>query len=52
MANGSSRIATNISDVAAASASAVQGVEQTREASTEVARTADELRGLVGAFRL
>jgi methyl-accepting chemotaxis protein len=52
VANGSSRIATNIADVAGASATSVQGVEQTRTASTEVARTADELRRLVGAFRL
>ncbi|WP_433298462.1 methyl-accepting chemotaxis protein [Actinoplanes sp. CA-030573] len=52
VASGSSRIAANISDVAAASATAVQGVEQTRQASTEVARTADDLRALVGAFRL
>jgi len=29
----------------------VQGVEQTRQASSEVARTADELRSLVGAFK-
>jgi methyl-accepting chemotaxis protein len=52
VASGSSRIAANISDVAAASGSAVEGVEHTRQASNEVARTADELRGLVGAFRL
>ncbi|WP_250028040.1 methyl-accepting chemotaxis protein [Paractinoplanes maris] len=52
VANGSARIATNISDVSTASAEAVHGVEQTRTASTGVARTADELRSLVSAFRL
>nr|WP_221378488.1 methyl-accepting chemotaxis protein [Actinoplanes polyasparticus] len=52
VANGSVRIATNITDVSAASAEAVRGVEQTRTASDGVARTADELRSLVGAFRL
>jgi methyl-accepting chemotaxis protein len=52
VASGSSRIAANIADVSAASASAVQGVNQTRRASAEVARTAEELRGLVGAFRI
>jgi len=52
VASGSSRIAANIADVATASASAVQGVNQTRQASAEVARTAEELRGLVGAFRI
>jgi len=52
VASGSVRIATNITDVNAASAEAVRGVEQTRTASDGVARTADELRSLVGAFRL
>jgi methyl-accepting chemotaxis protein len=52
VASGSSRIAANISDVSTASASAVHGVTQTRQASEEVARTAEELRALVGAFRL
>jgi methyl-accepting chemotaxis protein len=52
VASGSSRIAANISDVAAASTSAVQGVTQTRQASDDVARTAEELRGLVAAFKL
>ena len=51
VADGSSRIATNITDVSAASAMSVRGVEQTRMASAEVARTADELRGLVSAFK-
>ena len=52
VASGSSRIAANISDVSTASATAVQGVTQTRQASDEVARTAEELRTLVGAFKL
>jgi hypothetical protein len=30
----------------------VEGVTQTRQASEEVARTAEQLRTLVGAFRL
>jgi methyl-accepting chemotaxis protein len=52
VASGSSRIAANIADVSTASASAVEGVNATRQASTEVARTAEELRGLVGAFKI
>jgi methyl-accepting chemotaxis protein len=52
VASGSNRIATNIADVATASSSAVQGVTQTRRASDDVARTAEELRSLVGAFKL
>ncbi len=52
VASGSSRIAANISDVSTASASAVHGVTQTRQASEEVARTAEQLRTLVGAFKL
>jgi len=52
VAMGSHRIAANIADVSGASASAVHGVNQTRHASAEVARTAEELRGLVSAFRL
>ena len=51
VAAGSQRIATNISDVSSASAATVGGVNQTREASTEVSRTAEELRSLVGAFK-
>ncbi|SDT42720.1 methyl-accepting chemotaxis protein [Actinoplanes derwentensis] len=51
VAAGSQRIATNISDVSAASAATVGGVNQTREASNEVSRTAEELRNLVGAFK-
>jgi methyl-accepting chemotaxis protein len=52
VASGSSRIAANIADVSTASGSALHGVTQTRQASDEVARTAEELRALVGAFRL
>jgi methyl-accepting chemotaxis protein len=52
VASGSSRIAANIADVSTASASSVEGVNQTRQASAEVARTAEELRGLVGAFKI
>jgi methyl-accepting chemotaxis protein len=52
VALGSSRIAANIADVAGASAGAVQGVTQTRQASNEVARTAEQLRGLVSAFTI
>jgi methyl-accepting chemotaxis protein len=52
VAAGSSRIAASISDVSTASATAVQGVGQTRQASDEVARTAEELRALVAAFKL
>jgi methyl-accepting chemotaxis protein len=51
VAAGSQRIATNISDVSSASAATVGGVNQTREASTEVSRTAEELRSLVTAFK-
>ena len=51
VAAGSQRIAANISDVSSASAATVGGVTQTREASTDVSRTAEELRTLVGAFR-
>ncbi|GAA2595143.1 hypothetical protein GCM10010435_87710 [Winogradskya consettensis] len=52
VASGSSRIATNIADVSAATGQASSGVQQTRDASAEVARTADELRTLVQAFKL
>ncbi|BBH68967.1 hypothetical protein ACTI_56520 [Actinoplanes sp. OR16] len=51
VAAGSGRIAANISDVSSASAMTVSGVNQTREASEEVSRTAEELRNLVGAFK-
>ena len=52
VAAGSSRIAANIADVSTAGQTAAQGVNQTREASAEVARTAEELRVLVGGFKL
>jgi len=52
VAAGSSRIAANIADVSSAGQSAAQGVNQTREASVEVARSAEELRVLVGGFKL
>ncbi|GGN72817.1 hypothetical protein GCM10010112_41570 [Actinoplanes lobatus] len=52
VAGGSSRIAISIAEVARASAVSVDGTGQTRQASSEVARTAEELRALVGAFTL
>ncbi len=52
VASGSHRIAGHISDVSAATSASVQGVQQARQASAEVARAAEELRTLVGAFRL
>jgi methyl-accepting chemotaxis protein len=52
VASGSSRIAGNIADVSAAGSNSLGGVDETRAASVEVARTAEELRTLVGAFRL
>jgi methyl-accepting chemotaxis protein len=51
VSSGSSRIATNITDVATASATSSEGVEQTRAASADVARTAENLRSLVTAFK-
>ncbi|MEV1288106.1 methyl-accepting chemotaxis protein [Micromonospora sp. NPDC049679] len=52
VASGASRIAGNIADVASTSSASMGGVNQARQASTEVARTADELRTLVGQFRV
>jgi methyl-accepting chemotaxis protein len=52
VASGSSRIAGNISDVSIAGQASAQGVNQTREASADVARTAEELRALVAGFQL
>ena len=49
---GSARIASHIADVADATARSVQSVSQARDASADVARTAEELRGLVTRFRL
>ncbi|WP_433291143.1 methyl-accepting chemotaxis protein [Actinoplanes sp. CA-030573] len=51
VASGSNRIAANIADVSSASATSAEGVEQTRQAANEVAKTAEELRNLVGAFK-
>ncbi len=51
VAAGSNRIASNINDVSTASGATVSGVNQTREASEEVSRTAEELRALVGGFK-
>jgi methyl-accepting chemotaxis protein len=51
VASGSTRIAANIADVSNGAATSAEGVEQTRQASNEVARTAEELRNLVGAFK-
>jgi methyl-accepting chemotaxis protein len=52
VASGSSRIAANIADVSSASATTVDGVNETRRASTEVARTAEDLRRLVSGFKI
>jgi methyl-accepting chemotaxis protein len=52
VASGGNRIVNNIADVSNASATAVQGVNRTRQAGAEVARTAEGLRGLVGAFKI
>ncbi|MDI6100219.1 methyl-accepting chemotaxis protein [Actinoplanes sp. NEAU-A12] len=52
VAAGSGRIAVSISEVARASSVSVEGTSQTNVASSEVARTAEELRALVGSFRL
>ncbi|WIM98882.1 methyl-accepting chemotaxis protein [Actinoplanes oblitus] len=50
VAAGSGRIAANINDVSSASQATVSGVNQTRQASEEVSRTAEELRALVAGF--
>ncbi|MEU4626794.1 methyl-accepting chemotaxis protein [Actinoplanes sp. NPDC023801] len=52
VAAGSGRIAISISEVARASSISVEGTSQTNVASAEVARTAEELRTLVGSFRV
>jgi methyl-accepting chemotaxis protein len=52
VANGSGRIAVSIAEVARASSISVAGTSQTNLASAEVARTAEELRVLVGSFRV
>jgi methyl-accepting chemotaxis protein len=52
VASGSSRIAGDIANVSATGTTSLDGVNQAREASVEVARAAEQLRTLVGAFRL
>ena len=52
VAAGADRIAGNIADVAAAGGASVEGVGQAERAGADVARTAEELRALVGTFRI
>jgi methyl-accepting chemotaxis protein len=52
VASGASRIAGSITDVVAASDVSTEGVNQSKRASTEVARTAEQLRALVATFRM
>jgi methyl-accepting chemotaxis protein len=52
VATGSERIAANIADVASTSERSLTGVRQAESASVEVARTAEDLRALVGRFRV
>ncbi|MFI5937923.1 methyl-accepting chemotaxis protein [Actinoplanes sp. NPDC051494] len=52
VAAGAGRIAGSIADVSAAGATSLEGVNQTNQASTEVARTAEQLRALVSSFRV
>jgi methyl-accepting chemotaxis protein len=52
VATGSGRIAVNIAEVSAVGVASATGVNQTRQASIEVAQTAETLRSLVGAFRI
>jgi methyl-accepting chemotaxis protein len=52
VATGATRVAGSIADVAQASSSSVEGVNQTSLASSDVARTAEQLRALVSSFRL
>jgi len=52
VAGGTTRIATNIAGVAATTSASVAGINQARDASGEVARTAEEIRSLVGRFRI
>jgi methyl-accepting chemotaxis protein len=51
VATGATRIAGSISGMARTSSTSLEGVDQTSQASSEVARTAEELRGLVSSFR-
>jgi methyl-accepting chemotaxis protein len=50
-ATGTSEIASNISGVATAASMTTEGVEQTRQAATELARMSSELQTLVERFR-
>jgi methyl-accepting chemotaxis protein len=50
-AAGSTEVAESVSGVASSAHDASQGIEETRSAAAEVARVADQLRTLVGAFR-
>jgi methyl-accepting chemotaxis protein len=52
VAAGASRIAGSIAEVAQAGSHSMEGVNQTNQASQEVARTAEELRALVGSFKI
>jgi methyl-accepting chemotaxis protein len=52
VASGADRIAASIADVARASSASSDGVNQTNRTSTEVARTAEQLRALVTSFRV
>ena len=51
VATGSGRIAASIAEVSAVGVASAVGVDDTLRASIEVARTAETLRSLVGAFR-
>ncbi|GAA2520837.1 methyl-accepting chemotaxis protein [Winogradskya humida] len=52
VAAGAGRIAGSIADVSAAGVTSLEGVNQTNQASTEVAHTAEQLRALVGSFQV
>jgi methyl-accepting chemotaxis protein len=52
VASGADRIAGSIAEVARAGSASVEGVNQTHRAGDEIARTAEELRGLVASFRI
>jgi methyl-accepting chemotaxis protein len=52
VATGSGRIAATIAEVSAVGVASSQGVNRTRQASIEVANTAEALRALVGGFHI
>jgi methyl-accepting chemotaxis protein len=52
VATGSERIATTIAEVSAVGVASSEGVNRTRQASIQVANTAEELRTLVGGFHI